>query len=444
MKLGPYIEIFRLSWPLALGMVNNAVMQFVDRAYLAHESMASLEAVLPASMLALVVLGFFQSVVAYSGTFVAQYRGAGDPAGCRASYHAAIVLALCAGAAALVALPLGNLVFGAFAQGGEIVSRQRSYYGICMAGGVFLFGQMAAQSYFTGLGRTRIVFWVNVVGNLVNIAVDPVLIFGWCGLPALGISGAAYATVLSTALQWAILAYAAHRRPQGAPRLPPRALSPLVARMLRYGVPSGVYASLNILSFTVFVFFTGGVGHLEAAVSNACFTVNYLLIAPMEGFAIGAATLVGQAQGRGDPAEAARAGVRSTVLGVAIVALLSLAVVVFHRPILSVFAARAGADAGAFQSLGLTLFLLMAAWQVFDAADVVVSGALKGAGDTRFVMVWMLVNAFFWWLPLVWLVSRVHNTMPALWSTMVAYVAVMCVGSIVRWKRGAWRRIRLV
>ena len=55
-----------------------------------------------------------------------------------------------------------------------------------------------------------------------------------------------------------------------------------------------------------------------------------------------------------------------------------------------------------------------------------------------------LVNAFFWWLPLVWLVSRVHNTMPALWSTMVGYVAVMCVGSIVRWKRGAWRRIRLV
>ena len=66
-----YREILKLVWPLALGMVNNAVMQFVDRAYLARESMASLEAALPASILAFNILGFFHSIIAYSGTFVA-------------------------------------------------------------------------------------------------------------------------------------------------------------------------------------------------------------------------------------------------------------------------------------------------------------------------------------------------------------------------------------
>ena len=65
-----YLEILRLVWPLALGMVNNAVMQFVDGVFLARESLESLEASLPASMLAILVMGFFQSVVAYSGTFV--------------------------------------------------------------------------------------------------------------------------------------------------------------------------------------------------------------------------------------------------------------------------------------------------------------------------------------------------------------------------------------
>ena len=65
-----YSEIIRLVWPLALGMINNAIMQFVDRVYLAHDSMRALEAVLPAGMLMWMFAGFFQSVVGYSSVFV--------------------------------------------------------------------------------------------------------------------------------------------------------------------------------------------------------------------------------------------------------------------------------------------------------------------------------------------------------------------------------------
>ena len=97
-----------------------------------------------------------------------------------------------------------------------------------------------------------------------------------------------------------------------------------------------------------------------------------------------------------------------------------------------------------FCSLGFELFLLMAAWQVFDAADVIVSGALKGAGDTKFVMWWMVAAAFGFWLPLVWAVAAWHNTMTALWCTMVFYVVVICAGTLARWYRGRWKGIKLV
>ena len=80
-RFTPYLDVFRLTWPIALGMANNALMQFVDRVFLSQESTASLEAVLPASVLAGVFVCFFQSVVAYSGTFVAQYFGAGSVSG---------------------------------------------------------------------------------------------------------------------------------------------------------------------------------------------------------------------------------------------------------------------------------------------------------------------------------------------------------------------------
>ena len=362
-------------------------------------------------------------------------HGARDHARCRDVYRAAKLVALAASLLSLPLVPLGCRVLALASPGAEALALEREYFAITMLGSFSVYAQMAAASYFTGRGRTRLVFWVNLAGNALNVVLDPLLIFvcGW------GIGGAAVATVVSTLVQAIALGFVAEReqRREGAPSSF-AGVRRETARMLRFGVPSGAYTVLNLLSFTIFVFVTGGVGELELAVSNACFTVNYLLFAPMEGFSIGASTLVAQAIGRGDLA-AARADARRTILlGVGFVAALSLVVVLLSVPILSLFASRAGERTAEFMSLGFVLLLIMAAWQVFDAADVIVSGALKGAGDTHFVMTWMMVTAFAFWLPLVFVVRRWHNTMPALWGTMVVYVVVICIGSFIRWRRGSW------
>lgn len=443
-----YLEILKLVWPLALGMVNNAVMQFTDRAFLARESMASLEAVMPASMLVLIALGFFQSAVAYSGTFVAQCHGAGDGKKAARCFFAGLWIAFASGLAMVALVPLGGWIFSLVGHAPEVIARERAYYDICAYGGVFLFFQMAGQAYFTGIGRTRLVLAVNVIGNVVNVALDPLLIFGMWGLPKLGISGAAYATVAATAVQSLIFffAVAGHFRSAGLRRedLEFGGMFALVGRILRFGIPSGGYSVLNLLSFTIFIFVTGWVGDVAFAVSNACFSVNYLLFAPMEGFALGASTLVAQAQGRGDAARAVSDGNRTLVLALLTVAVLSLSAVLFHRPVLSIFAPGDPAVATQFHSLGFTLCILMASWQVFDAADAVLTGALRGAGDTKFVFWWMNFAAFAVWMPLVFAVSRWHNTMEALWGTMIVYVVVICVGSAIRWRRGKWKSIKLV
>jgi len=440
----PYLDILRLVWPLALGMVNNAVMQFVDRAYLAHDSMGALEAVLPAGMLMWIFAGAFQSVVGYSSVFVGQFHGAGETEKCREACRVALLLSAVAGLLSLPLTGFGSWILSLTASSPRLLADERSYFTIMMGGSFFVYAQMAAASYFTGCGRTRIVFWVNLAGNLLNIALDPILIFGWCGAPHLGIAGAALATVVSMAVQ-AVVLFAFAQAELGRWHVfgTVREKWGLAMRMLRFGVPSGLYTVLNMLSFTIFVFVTGGVGDLELAVSNACFTVNYLLFAPMEGFSVGASTLVAQAVGRGDVREVSRAARRTTLLGVGMVAVASSLVIVFARPVLDLFASGAGAASAEFHKLGFTLLLLMAAWQVFDAAEIIVSGALKGVGDTKFVMWLMLVSAFVLWLPMVFAVRIVHNTMPALWSTMIAYVLVVFVGSVVRWRRGKWKEIKL-
>ena len=444
MRARPYLEIIKLVWPLALGMINNAVMQFFDRAFLSRCSMEALEAVLPAGMLMWIFAGFFQSVIGYSSVFVGQFHGGGDAAKCAASYRAALVIAVLSGIASVPLLPAGGWLLSLSAPSPEVLGLERTYYWITMSGAVFIYGHIAATSYFTGRSKTRAVFWVNLAGNVLNIALDALFIFAF----GLGMAGAAIATVAAMGVQFAALAVMAERDVRRSGVRPPaarlRELLALCGRMLRFGVPSGFYTMLNMVSFTIFVFVTGGVGGMELAVSNACFTVNYLIFAPMEGFSIGASTLVAQAKGRGDCAAAARDAARVLALGVGFTAAMSALALAFRHPILSIFAAKAGAAAGDFHSLGTVLFALMAAWQVFDAADVILSGALKGAGDTSFVMWWMLFNSFGLWLPLVWAVAKWHNTMPALWGSMIVYVVVICAGTVVRWRRGGWKAIRLV
>ena len=444
----PYWKVLRLVWPLALGMANNALMQFTDRVFLARESAASLEAILPASMLAFTFVCFFQSIAAYSGTFVAQYHGAGNPRGAAASCRAGLMLSLAAGIVLALLIPLGRIVCDWCGHPPDVLAREKTYYTIVMSGGFFLCAAMAVQSFFTGIGRTRLVFWVNLLGNAANILLDYLLIFGCGPIPASGIAGAAVATVIAQFLQFAVLTAFAWPHIFGRRALggaPPAPGEHLIWRMLRFGTPAGIYSVLNILSFAVFVFLTGRVGDMALAVSNATLTVNYLIYAPIEGFAIGASTLVGQHQGAGNPAGAARDARRALILAEIYITVAALAALAFHGPILDLFvSSTATFDHAAFQSLGFTLFSLMMAWQCFDCADVVLSGALKGAGDTHFVMFWMLLCAFGFWMPLLFLVYWLHPTMPALWSTMIAYVALICAGTWIRWCRGPWRTIKLV
>ena len=444
----PYLDILKLVWPLALGMINNAVLQFTDRMFLAHDSVEALEAILPASALAWIFMSFFQSVVGYSNVFVARYYGAGEKDKCRTCYHAAMGIAVVSGLLMLPLWPFGDWLLSLFSPSESVGTLQRQYYDIVILGGFAIYGQMAAASYFTGQGRTRLVFGVNLAGNLINVALDPILIFGYCGFPRMGIAGAAYATVFAMVVQMVALVVAVGRETRDERREPRGErleLSSAVSGILRFGIPAGAYTVLNMLSFTIFVFFTGRIGSIELAVSNACFTVNYLLIAPMEGFSLGAATLVGQALGRKDVPEAFRAGNRTMLLGVAFVAVLSAVIIVLYRPILSMFASRVGVDdVSQFYSLGFTLFNLMAAWQVFAAADIVILGALKGAGDTKFAMWMMLVVSFVIWIPLVWLVSVFRNTMAMLWGTIVVDVVIFFAGSMLRWYGGFWKRIKMI
>ncbi len=450
--LVPYGQILRLIWPLALGMLNNAVMQFVDRSFLARESMLSLEAALPASVLAWVVLGFFQSLVAYSGVFVARFHGAGDTANLRRAAKAGLFVALPAGLVTVALSFPGMSLLGLVAKTPELAARQCDYFLPVMWGGILVYCHMAFTAYFTGIGHTRRLFWINLCGNAVNIALDPLLIFGWGPIPALSIRGAAYATLISLLLQnLTLLVMARHlfspmaNQAKEAVKAASEGFFRLVGRILRFGMASGGYTALNILSFVIFVFITGRTDDVDFAVSNACLAVNYLLMAPIEGIAIGAQTLVSNQLGKGSIEGAKCAAHRTLTVALATIVILCLGAVILREPILRLYAPTGVAEQTArFMEVGRGLIWMMMAWQIFDVTDVVLGGALKGTGDTRFVFGWMTFCAFGIWLPLVVLVWRYAFTIQTLWLTTIVYVVIVCMGEILRWRSERWRSIKLV
>ena len=123
-----------------------------------------------------------------------------------------------------------------------------------------------------------------------------------------------------------------------------------------------------------------------------------------------------------------------------------MAVLAFSGPILGLFTAdTATFDPAAFRSLGFVLFAIMVAWQCFDCADVVLSGALKGAGDTRFAMAWLLGTEWTLYVPGVAIAMVTFDGgILAAWWIQLAYIILLSTGLYVRWKRGKWMDIRVI
>lgn len=445
---GNIFTSFRLILPLVLAMAANAINQFADRVFLSRYSDVAIQASLPGGILSWLFICLVVAVVGYSGTFAAQFWGAGSKHDAAASFVQGIWLSLAFIPLILLSIPFGFFLFDLCGHAPDVAAAEKTYYGILQVGGIFCAFGTALSGYFTGIGRTRLVGVANAIGNLANILLDWMFIFGTCGCGEWGIAGAGWATVISAAIPCLILGVAVLRDPVfrgrrafALARLKPR----LFGRIVRYGVPSGIHVFLDVVTFTVFVMLTGRLDAISFAASNVGFAINHLSFAPLMGLSQGATVLVGQFQGEGDSAAATRATCSCLFIGLAYVAIFVTFILSCSDMCVDFFrSSSSNFPQEEFRSLGRLLLTLLSCWAAFDAVILVVEGALKGAGDTRFVMMVQLGVSFVLWMPLVFLVMRLHPTIGWMWGTMPIYCGTFAILVLARFLRGGWRSIRLV
>jgi len=441
-------DVLRTTLPLVLAMGAHAVNQFTDRVFLARFSDTAIQASLPGGILSWLFVCLLVATAGYSGTFVSQFHGAGSKKDAAAAYGQGLWLAVAAIPVILLSIPLGHILFRVAGHAPSVLADETTYYDILQIAGIFCVFEAVISGFFAGQGRTRLVGAVNALGSASNILLDWMFVFGHCGCGRWGIAGAGWATVIAAALPCVILGAVSFFDPalrghRYLAALRPR--SALLRRIIRFGLPSGLHQFVDIATFSAFVMVTGRIGPLALAVSNIVFTVNYISFAPLLGLGQGTSILAGQYQGAADPSATVRATRSALLLGAVYVAVFALVVFCFSDAIMDIFRGDATTfPADEVHALGRTLMWLMLSWALFDAVSLVFSGALKGAGDTKFVMLALFVIAFGFWMPAVFLVLRFAPSITLLWLTMPFYCGICALTCTVRFVCGRWRRLRLV
>jgi MATE family multidrug resistance protein len=437
-----------MAIPLVLSTGSWSLQGFINRMFLAWHSPESLAAAMPAGMVNYALLSLFIATTSYVSTFVAQYHGAGLDSRIGRMVWQAVPIALFAGLLNLALVPAAPALFRWVGHAPAVQVDEVTLFRILCLGAFPVVMFNAFSGVLAGLGRTTPVMVVTLAGTGLNIVLDWMLIFGNAGMPQLGIAGAGWANLAASVAQMAAYAVVVFGRRYRQPlrmlawKPDPRALGAL----LRYGLPSGVQFFIDMIGFTGFVLLVGRLGRNELAATNLAFNVNTIAFMPMIGVGITVSVLVGQALGRNDP-KLARASVRSAFdLAALYMGVVAGLFILVPRLFVLPFAIDSDrAQFGAIADLAVVLLRFVAVYTLFDAGNIIFSSAIKGAGDTRFVM-WMILGMSLGilvipsFVAITWLSAGVY----ACWTIASLYVISLGVAFFLRYRRGAWERMRVI
>jgi MATE family multidrug resistance protein len=441
-------EMLTLALPLIVSTASWTVMNFVDRMFLVWHSTAEMAATMPAGVLHWTILCLPLGIASYVNTFVAQYYGARRSKRIGAAVWQGIGVGVVATPLFLLTIPLAPWLFQLAGHAPEIAAHEVTYFQIVAVGGGASVLAAAMSSFFSGLGNTRVVMLVDTLSALTNVVLDYAWIFGHWGFPEMGIAGAAWATVVS---QWlrpilygSIMALPRYRRPYhlvAGCRFDPD----LARRLLTYGGPNGLQMLVEVSAFTLFVLLVGRLGPDATAATTLAFTVNNLAFVPMVGLGIAISTVVGQQLGRDCPRLAARATWTAFVMvAIYMGTFASLYVLVPDGLLMAHASGASHTDFARARELTVILLRFVAVYSLFDAMYLTFVSALKGAGDTRFVILANLILAPFpifagWW-------GIYHLGMGLFWCWSVLTIWACMLDSLffARFLHGRWKTMRVI
>jgi multidrug resistance protein, MATE family len=427
--------MLRLAAPLALAELGWVAMGVVDTVMVGRLGAAAIGGVSLGSILFLTVEVAGLGLVLGLDTLVSQAFGAGDLPECHRSLVASLYLVLMI-APIQMALLWGFLPlmdrFGIH----PLVQEQTVPFMQAIVWSAF--PQMlyfALRRYVQGMNLVHAITFSLITANLVNAGFNWILIFGNLGAPAMGVAGSGYATLAARIYMAAVLAVyiIRHDRRHGTGlfRISFAFDGRRIRRLTALGAPVAAQLSLEVGVFAAVTALIGtSTPAILAAHQIALHAVSTTFMVPL-GISSAAAVRVGQALGRGDPEAASRAGSAALLLGAGFMVSAGMVFVFAPRSLIRIFTLDPAVTA-----TGVTLLAIAALFQLFDGVQIVATGALRGAGDTRTPMLCHLGAYWGIGLPLgYWLCFYRGWQVAGLWTGLCVALILIGMALLTVWRR---------
>ena len=463
-------EVWSIAWPTVLTMTSFTVMQFVDKLMVGQVGPLEVAAQGNGGIWSFVPVAIASGVLTVVNTWVSQNLGAGRPEEGPKYAWASIWMSFAMWVTIL--LPFAMLMPWIFAwmhadpaieDAARLIRLESDYGRILLVGSGLLLAGRGLHHWFYGMHRPKVVTVAVIAGNIVNVVVNYVLIFGEAGLPqlglpgapgvpAMGLYGAAIGTVLGTAVELIVPAivflgrknnetYGTRRgwRPAWAP----------IRDLLRIGWPASVQFGSEMICWSIFMtVLVGRFGTEHMAAGWITMGYMHLSFMPAIGFNVAVNSLVGKYIGAGRPDTAVSRARLGVGLSMVYMTACALVFVVFRHPMISIFVGGDVAPdlAESIIAIGGRLLIIAALFQTVDALGIVYMGALRGAGDTVWPGAVSTVCAWVFILGGGWVLAERHPELESVgpWIAAATYCVITGIMMAWRFESGRWRSIRLL
>jgi len=430
-------HMVRLAGPLVLAELGWMAMGVVDTMFVGRVGAEAIGAVGLGTMVFYAVAICAAGLLLGLDTLVAQAFGAGDRNDGHRSLVSGMWLAVVMIPVVMAAVWILQGILPSLGADPTVIGAMRPYLHALIWSTPPLLIYFGLRRYLQALHIARPVMITLLTANLVNLAGNWILVLGNWGAPRLGAEGSGWATCFSRIYMAGALVYVLWRRDPEVLRISWRPDAARMWALLKLGAPAagqmaveiGVFATVTVLVSRLNP--TALAGHQIALT-----TVSTTFMMPL-GISSAAAVRVGFALGRGGRSAAARAGWTALGLGAALMSVAAIALLTVPEWIARVFSPEPAVIAAA-----ATILRVAAFFQLFDGLQIVVTGSLRGAGDTRTPMVCHLIGYWVIGLPLgVILCFGRGLGAPGLWMGLSTGLIAIGVVLTAFWWRTAreWR-----
>jgi len=431
-------EVLGLALPILGGMASQNLLNLVDAWMVGSLGPAALAATGLGGFLNFMAVAFITGFSPAVQAIAARRIGEGRPELAGAPLNGGLLLSIAIGVplSALLIL-LAPTIFAALNDDAAVVREGAPYLQWRLLSVAAVGINFSFRGYWSAVKQTHFYMQTLVSMHVLNVIFSYGLIHGVAGLPQMGTAGAGLGTTLAVFCGSAIYVVLGLRNARASGFLQQRPDRNQLRGLLRIGLPSSIQQLLFSSGFAAMFWIIGQIGTAELAVANVLTTITLTAILPGIALGIAAATLAGQALGRGDTADAHRAVWDSYRVGIWIFGGVALPMLLLTRPVLGVFIH----DPDVIE-LGVIPLRLVGATILLDGLGLIMMQALLGVGASTLVMAVASGLQWLLFLPAAWLLGPVLGFgLTTVWIAMGSYRLIQAAIFIVAWERRSWTRV---